>query len=441
MRGPRQVGKTTLQYQLIEALLGKGVDPERILRVQFDELPTFRAARSPEPVLDMVRWFADRFHGGDLNAAARAGRPALIFLDEVQNLADWSVQLKSLVDHTDVRVLVTGSSALRIERGRDSLAGRIQMLDVGPFRLSEIAAVRGFGSLPPFAEPNGSGNWAKPEFWRDLEAHGRKHASVRNKSFEAFSERGGYPLAQRPDLEWPEVARQLNETVVRRVIQHDLRVGARGRRRDPQLLETVFRLGARYCGQAPSLGELTRQARSMQESDVGPNRIRAYLDFLDSALLLRSVPPLEMRLSKRHGAAKLCLSDHALRAAWLDEVVPLDDSGLRAAPELQDLAGRVAESTAGYYLSEVGLPVAHIPARSGSPEIDFLLTAGDWRVPLEVKYRRTIEVACDMSALQSFVARPTNRARVGVVVTRNDYGGELPDHIVALPLKSLLLAH
>src|SRR5438552_1241363 len=39
VRGPRQIGKTTLQLQLIQALLKEGVSPRRIFRAQFDDLP------------------------------------------------------------------------------------------------------------------------------------------------------------------------------------------------------------------------------------------------------------------------------------------------------------------------------------------------------------------------------------------------------------------
>src|SRR6266542_4205849 len=44
IRGPRQIGKTTLQLQLIDSLLAEGVGPERILRVQFDDLPSIGRA-------------------------------------------------------------------------------------------------------------------------------------------------------------------------------------------------------------------------------------------------------------------------------------------------------------------------------------------------------------------------------------------------------------
>jgi predicted AAA+ superfamily ATPase len=82
-----------------------------------------------------------------LNQAAHDGEQAYIFLDEVQNLPDWAPQLKHLVDAQPVRVVVTGSSALRIEAGRDSLAGRITQVEMGTLLLREIAGLR-FGEDP-----------------------------------------------------------------------------------------------------------------------------------------------------------------------------------------------------------------------------------------------------------------------------------------------------
>ena len=38
VRGPRQVGKTTVQQQIIADLLAEGVPPARIMRVRFDDL-------------------------------------------------------------------------------------------------------------------------------------------------------------------------------------------------------------------------------------------------------------------------------------------------------------------------------------------------------------------------------------------------------------------
>jgi len=55
LRGPRRVGKTVLLRQLIESLIAEAVNPQRILYIAFDELPTLRDL--DEPVLTIARWY------------------------------------------------------------------------------------------------------------------------------------------------------------------------------------------------------------------------------------------------------------------------------------------------------------------------------------------------------------------------------------------------
>ena len=63
VRGPRQVGKTTIQEQLIEELLKlRGVKPARIFRVQFDDVPSLGSYN--QPILALVRWFEKNVLGG-----------------------------------------------------------------------------------------------------------------------------------------------------------------------------------------------------------------------------------------------------------------------------------------------------------------------------------------------------------------------------------------
>ncbi len=439
LRGPRQVGKTTIQEQLIQQYLKDGVDPKRIFRVQFDDLPPLKELKTP--LLSLCRWFENRILGVTFNEAAHAGRPAYLFLDEVQNLDDWAPQLKSLVDHHTLHVLVTGSSALRIEAGRDSLAGRITELDLGPLLLREIAGMRGHGFVESYLPENGLSSLLKVDFWRGLAEHGKRHAHIRDKALRDFSARGGYPIAQeRADRPWEEVADQLNETVIRRVIQHDLRLGERGRKRDPNLLEEVFRLACRYAGQAPGQAVFVNEVRSALGANIGWQRILAYLRFLDGSLLVRLVNPLELRLKRRKGNAKICLCDHSLRASWLQEAIPLDVEGLRQFSHLADLAGRIAESVAGYFLGNIpGLDLAHFPERGAEPEVDFILTIGEQRIPLEIKYQQTVDPHRDTLGLRAFLEKTVYNAPFGILVTLHD-GVEVPDpRIVALPLSSLLL--
>jgi predicted AAA+ superfamily ATPase len=441
IRGPRQIGKSTLQNQLIQRLLKDGVRPNRILRVQFDDLPSLaKIAENDEPILRVADWFERSVLKEHFNAAAARNEPAFLFFDEVQNLRDWDVQLKSLVDHAKVRVLVTGSSALRIGKGRDSLAGRIQMIEVGPFRLSEIASVTKIGQLKPFQTDNGLADWNRTDFWHGLIDSAKSQANVLVPTFSSFSERGGYPLAQDREIPWPEVADQLNETVIRRVIGHDLRLGERGRKRDPKLLEEMFRMACRYVGQCPGPALLAKEANQQLNASVGVQRVNHYLDFLDQTLLIRSIQPLEIRLKKRKGFAKLVLCDHALRAAWLQEIVPLDPVALETAEEsLVTLAGRIAESVLGYYFASLNAPdVAHVPGKTDVDEIDYVLTVGDHRIPVEVKYRRRLS-GKDFAGLAGFLDQRANSAPLGLMVTR-DFGYQsLDPRVICVPLQAMLM--
>ncbi len=227
VRGPRQIGKTTAQLQVLKDLLEEGVPPHLIFRIQCDDLPELRNVS--EPILRLADWYERAVLKRTLNAVAQSGQRTYLFLDEVQNLTDWAPQLKSLVDNSATTVVVTGSSALRIELGRDSLAGRIATLEAGVLTLTEIAAFHAIELGPPFLADNGLEPLTKSEFWRELAAHGQARDAMVQPAFRWFSDRGGYPLVhQRPDIAWSVLADQLNETVIQRVIQHDLRVGERG---------------------------------------------------------------------------------------------------------------------------------------------------------------------------------------------------------------------
>ena len=311
VRGSRQIGKTTACLHVIEDLLAANISPQQIFRVQFDDIDALRIAR--EPVLQLVRWYEEHILKDTLNNNAAKGQPCYLFFDEIQNLDDWSTQLKFLVDHSTVQIVVTGSSALRIEQGRDSLAGRINTLEVGTLSLTEIGLIRQITTTPPPFLPDNGVSILKPKkFWLNLKAYGQQNAHFSDTAFKFFSDRGAYPLAHlRADAPWELVADQLNETVIKRVIQHDL-----------------FNIS--------------------------------------------------------------------------------------------------------------GLDVSHLPARDKEPEVDFVLTIGDQRIPVEIKYRNTIKEE-HLRGLKWFIEKPINRAPFGILVTKNEFNIDLDARIVAIPLKHLML--
>ncbi len=438
LRGPRRVGKTVLLTQAIQSLLEEGVSGKRILYVPFDELPTLKGIQ--EPILAVARWFEKNVLAESFNRAANGNRPAYLFFDEVQNLDSWAPQIKNLVDNHGVRVLVTGSSSLRIEAGLDSLAGRVTTLEMGPLILREIAELRFNTHCESQWGDNGLDNLLSAEFWHNTVRMGEEQREIRDRSFKAFSERGGYPIAQeKRDTPWHELAGYLNETVIRRAIRHDLRRGPRGQKRDEKLLEEVFRLCCRYAGQAAGQAAFVPEIQQALAGNIGWNRVLTYLRFLDGTLLVRLVQPIELRLKRKRSPAKICLSDHALRAAWLQEVVPLDPEGLAAAPHLSDIAGRLAESTLGYFLASVpNLEVSHFPQRGAEPEVDFILTIGTKRIPIEVKYRRRIDPFEDTRGLRAFLEKQVYNAPFGLLVTLEDKVTVPDPRIIPISLSSFL---
>jgi predicted AAA+ superfamily ATPase len=440
LRGPRQIGKSTLVRHVIQSMLDEGIKPTQICYIQFDDLPELRRSKLSEPINVLVGWFEKHILGKSFNQSQRDGEPVYLFLDEVQNLDSWAEQLKFLVDMSDVRVLVTGSSALRIELGRDSLAGRISTLEMGPLYLREILSIRENERLDPYLPVNGLAPLKNKSFWDELRFFGETHRESRLRAFRYYSERGAYPVAQsNPGIEWSQLADLLNETVIQRAIEHDLRMGPRGSRRDEQLLRVVFRLACRYAGQSPNQALYVDEIKSTFNGNIGWQRILQYLKFLDGTLLLRLIDPLELRLRRKRGPAKICICDHALRASWLQEVIPLDPDGLSSAPHMRDLAGHLAESAVGYFFKSItGLDVAHFPERGAEPEVDYVLTVGEQRIPIEVKYRTRIDYP-DTRGLRSFIEKSNYNAPFGILVTLNDSPGSDDPRIVSLPLSSLLL--
>ncbi len=420
LRGPRRVGKTVLLRQVMQQWLADGVSPEQILYAPFDEIASLE--KLDDPILAVARWFEDNILQENFNEAAQGGKTAYLFFDEVQNLENWAAQIKHLVDNHNVRVLATGSSSLRIEAGRDSLAGRITTLDLGTLLLREIAALRFDSAPPPLWGDNGLESLLTADFWRAARQPLQPGRDLRQQAFEAFSERGAYPIAhERAGADWPEVADYLNETVIQRAIQHDLRMGPRGQRRDEKLLEEVFRLCCRYAGQTPGQSVFAPEIQQALAGNIGWNRILTYLRFLDGTLLIRLIQPLELRLKRKKSPAKVCLCDHSLRASWLQEVVPLAPAGLHANPHLSDIAGHLAESALGYFLASIpNLDVAYFPERGAEPEVDFVITVGTRRIPIEVKYRRRIDPFEDTRGLRAFLDKSVYNAPLGLLVTLED---------------------
>lgn len=447
VRGSRRVGKSVLQAQLIEELLLTGksdptrtsVEAARILSVQFDDAPALGGISMP--IQAIVRWYEKNVLGQTLNEAAREGRPAYLLFDEVQNLADWSVQLKILADKADARILVTGSSALRIGRGQDNLAGRMTTIELGPLRLCEVAGIRGIRGLSPYAPDATIEDWRKRDFWIGLIAHGRKHASARDDAFRLFSERGGYPLSHvAVNQPTNTVRQQIVGEVINKTIAHDPGHRPGGLPLDPQFVKEVFRLMCRYAGQAPTTKRLADELQQLLQTPITNTKVAQAIQFLADSLLIYCIPPLEMLQKKQVHPAKICVCDHFVRDGVLQETLPLDPDSLKGCTEaVSGQAGRVIESVLGYFLNGIpGVELSWFPPRPKEPELDFVLTIGTSRIPVEIKYRRGRVGDDALTGIDAFCTKAAYAAPFGLIVTQTTEG-PVGENAIAIPASTFLL--
>ena len=98
LTGTRRVGKTTIQYQMIEELLEQGVSPQKIVFISMDH---------PMLKLSQFQDVLDCYHEN-----IYAEQDVYYFFDEVQYAQDWDLWLKTIYDNQpDTRVEATGSAS------------------------------------------------------------------------------------------------------------------------------------------------------------------------------------------------------------------------------------------------------------------------------------------------------------------------------------------
>ncbi len=130
--GIRRTGKSFVMYQQIRDLTGRGVPPNEILYVNFED----------ERLLEIET--------GDLNTIleiglenAGPGKKPFIFLDEIQNVPGWEKFVRRLAD-MKYRVSITGSNSRMLgHEVASTLGGRFMPVQVFPYSFSEYLIAHG----------------------------------------------------------------------------------------------------------------------------------------------------------------------------------------------------------------------------------------------------------------------------------------------------------
>jgi predicted AAA+ superfamily ATPase len=293
LTGPRQSGKTTLARLLLS-----------------EDSPNYFDLEDP---VSLVRLEEPR--------TALEPLEGLVVIDEVQRRPDLFPVLRVLVDRrkSRARFLILGSaSGDLLRQSAESLAGRMERVEIGGFSLSEL------------------GPDAARTLWR----------------------RGGFPRSYLARTEADSVAwrKQFIQTLLERDLpQWGVRVPA-------VALHRFWTMVAHYHGQVWNAAE---PARAL---GVSPSTTRRYLDILTDALMVRQLHPWHANLGKRQvKSPKLFLRDCGL----LHQLLGLDtEKALLSHP-------RVGASWEGFVLEQIlaGEPhdEAWFWATHQGAEIDLLL--------------------------------------------------------------------
>ena len=356
--GPRQTGKTTIARQALAALAPSDIawryvavdaPPEAgpALRPgdtnNWPEFPELANAASRAFVGQRdARWLIGTWEQAR-QAAERVPRGAVLVLDEIQDIPDWSRTVKGLWDQDQatgcpLRVVVMGSAPLQLLFGLgERLAGRFLPLPVSHWSLAEMV-------------------------------------SAFDCSMDRYLFFGGYPAgAERWDDE-DDWRSYIEDGIIQRNVERDILSLVRVDK--PALLSNLLELGSAYSGQILSYNKMLGQLQ-----DAGNTTTLArYLELLRGAGLLAGLGKYSSKAHRRRASSpKLNVLNTALMTA---------SSGYTFEEARADRSfwGRIVESAVGAHLHNTRTPGVRLCYwRRNGLEVDFVLARGPRLTAIEVK--------------------------------------------------------
>lgn len=313
--GPRQVGKTTGMRQLLDRRQG----------------PSHYANADDLLVTDRT-WLLEQWQ-----RASSLGDGALLVIDEIQKVANWSETIKALWDARPgrLRVVLLGSSSLQIQPGlTESLAGRFELIRVYHWTFAEM----------------------RDAFDYDLDR------------YLVF---GGYPGAVRFEDDFDRWYAYMKESIVEAVIGKDILQNRKVA--NPALFRQAFEILCRYPAQEISYTKLLGQLQDRGNTDL----VKYYIELYAGAFLLFSLEKYSAKAwLTRSSSPKIQSACPALYTMTSGPAV-LNDAEQR---------GRVFELAVGAELLQ--LPGELFYWREKNAEVDFVYRYQGRLYAVEVKSGR-----------------------------------------------------
>ena len=334
--------------------------------------------------------------------------PEYVTIDEIQRVPELSLAIKQSVDSNRKpgRFLLTGSAnLLQLPRLSDSLAGRMEWIELQPFSEAEKEGAAGL-----FLE-----QW----LGGDLDAGITASKPPRASSLPGRVIAGGYPEAFRRK---PARARQWQEQYVRSIIErdiHDISQVKDG--------EDVGRFLEYMSHQTGQLLNVTETAKALGHTRA---TVEKYLSILEKLYLLRRLPPWHRNVQKRLvKSPKIHVSDSGLAAAL---------SGITEGMWMDD-RGRFGHLLESFIVQQISIQAGRMESKTrlwhyrdkDKVEVDCVLTQGRRTWGVEVKAAASVD-SKDSKGLRRLAEQAGNYFQGGIVF----YDGES-----VLPLDKELKLH
>ena len=428
LRGPRQVGKTTLLKLKIRDLLRAGIEARRIFYWPCD------LVEGPEKLARMIVSYQDI-------ARKDETRRLYIILDEISSVKEWQKGIKSLYDAGKLRectVVLTGSHSIDLRRASETLAQRRGEVHKLKDRLPDKVLLP--AKFSEYAETRSD---RVREFVRDLDLlkRERRHAiwnqicrgslpkeleelQLLSKDLEVlFNEyliTGGIPKAVNAHLSEGAISRDVYEGYVELLLR-DIR---RWNGNEITLRQIVRRI-------TDTLGTPVTLNGLRQETDVSSHHTTgSYLDFLRDSFVVTVIHKLDKNRDAAiiRNSRKIHFEDpflfHALRAWALGR-----DPYREAISFLSETekAAKLVECVVSSHL--VRLLFSYQPSvqfdytnhlfhwqSSKQRELDFVMRMEKAYLPIEVKYQNRIS-SQDAGPIIDFLKG--GKSTAGVLLTKD----------------------
>lgn len=421
LRGPRQVGKSTVLKRQIQQLLAGGWPARKVLYLDV-ELAGLQSGRD---LVAAMRWYMDsqRSTGG-----AKDERCA-IFLDEVTRVDNWAGALRGLIDNNElekVTLVATGSHQRDLRAGGERLPGR---RGGGPYFDWELLPLS-FREYVQVAEPD----LQLPPVLsaltvEEVKTTDRELVLLRPRLIsllEDYLSVGGFPMAINDKASSGMIRAEIYQIYREAIIGEFTRAGMR----EPYLRE-IINWFADHLGQEFDYRDIALA------TDIGSkDTARNYMDNLEASYVAKvyyRTPDIEKLSPAFRGSKKIHPIDplfwHLIRAWAASDPDPWPAS--IGAVQSSDGVGHLVESVIAIHLRRTFGSQVYYWRANNRREIDFAVSPPGAPVAiLEVKYRQNVS---------GDDVKQVAKAGGGLVATRSKGGDLLEGAVYAIPAAELLV--